>query len=142
MKSRTNFVACFAITIFVCLVCSGCTCPSSAGNGATPVDGIDAIEVDRLRELDAVAFARRSYERGDYRFIAIRGFSLAFPGLFSDARRAANREHYILPGTSDMIDSEAERRMNVDATSFAIVYNTTLANLLSLNNVPPVLPAE
>ena len=89
----------------------------------------------QLRELfeDIIEFdfdkpgkdAQKRMLSGDFRVIAIRGFSLMFPGL--SLEETEDEDNYrVIEGTSDDIDNSLHMRLIDLTTNYAETYNETV----------------
>lgn len=75
---------------------------------------------------DPDKLARRNARAGDYRFLALRGYTRVVPGLNRGNCQLAESDWRYLPGSSEDMWDSAHTRLGDKAYHFAERYNTTM----------------
>lgn len=110
--------------LYICIVCLGLYSFGTA-RGTESTDTVMKVEdVRQLLVERAENDAKTAIARGDRRLLAVYGITLEVPGVSDDVSKL--RSQYglkILAGTSDAINGEQDRRMNLNARRYARLYN-------------------
>ena len=77
------------------------------GAEITVVGGGDTVTPVAL----PVALAKAVIKSGDIKFLAVAGFTVVAPGIDNKRCFAARERVYVIPGTSDMLESQRGRRV-------------------------------
>jgi hypothetical protein len=82
-----------------------------------------------LHARNPVADAARNAARGDFRFLAVNGYTTMFPGLPKGEPLLRRLGYQVLPETSDLILDESCETYQDDAWAFAEAYNERMLAL-------------
>jgi len=98
---------------------------------AAPADSYqqNLATLRKFTATDPDKLARRNARAGDYRFLALRGYTRVVPGLNRGNCQLAERDWRYLPGSSEDMWDSAHTRLGDKAYHFAERYNTTMIRL-------------
>lgn len=120
--NKRNHLEFIAIAIFILTGCSLETRPQQ-----TEFTVGENSNLMMLLSSDPVQDARKAIQAGDFRFLAIRGYTEIVPGVpdFRD-RLAKGYGYRVIEGTSDIVSSSTERRLQLGVRDYAEQYNREL----------------
>ena len=85
-------------------------------------------ELRDLEHQDPIVECRSAVKRGDWRFLAVRGYSISIPGLETNQSLWGNSSlQRVIAGTSDYVTSEEQWRLQFVAHKFATEFNLEMA---------------
>lgn len=87
----------------------------------------ESSNLGRFLSSDPVLDARKAIQEGDLQFLAIRGYTVIVPGVPDFRDRLAGEYGYrVIEGTSDIVSSSAERKLQLGVRDYAEQYNRAL----------------
>jgi hypothetical protein len=87
--------------------------------------------LESIEKADPIADVKKAIEKKDFRFAAVRGYSLVVPGI--ETASITDDKVWVIEGTSDTGDS----RLNRVAHEYAHRYNGELRSLLPNQSLQP-----
>ena len=85
----------------------------------------------KLLELDsAQSGARIAYSKKDFRFIAVKGFTLQVPGMDNAIRLEQDYGLKIIPSTGDALCSKDQGVLIENTKTYARIYNREMLHML------------
>jgi hypothetical protein len=90
-------------------------------------------ELVGLQNADPIADCEAAVRKGDFRFLAMRGYSTYIPGMENDTNLATRPEAFrVIEGTGDVIYGHEHARLQGCARDYARRYNCEMRKRLPL----------
>jgi hypothetical protein len=119
-----------ATLISLAFMMAGCLAGTKKSEHIVAVSKNSPLE--KYLTADAVADVRKAIDAGDFRFLAVRGYTVLVPGVPNFEERFAGKYSYrIIEGTSDTVAGPADRELQMQVRDYAKRYNQTLLGHLS-----------
>ena len=93
-------------------------------------------EIHHFRTADPSKDAADAATKGDTNFYGVMGVGLSLPGITNETillPALKTRQYRVIPGTSDVIESETHLQYVLAAGDYAKAYNLALLNLMQTN---------
>ncbi len=115
----------FALSVVLALAATACSHKLAACQGRSDYSEMKSLKLD-----DAQSDARIAYSKRDFRFIAVKGFTLQVPGVDHAIRLEQDYGLKIIPGTGDALCSKEQGVLIENTEKYAEVYNREMLHML------------
>ena len=124
MKTPIAFTLCATLALAV----TACSHKPAACRGRQ-----DYSEMKSLKLGNAQSDARIAYSKRDFRFIAVKGFTLQIPGVENAIGLKREYGLKIIPGTGDALCSKEQGILIENTKKYAEAYNREMLHMLRNN---------